>query len=301
MAALGLALPGTSAWAAGPTDGQVKLVTEACPGVDAARLGELVALEFSTFAADRRQYPSVVVLVCDGQRVAITATNTQTGRQSLSEVPARDPAEPALLRLLAISISELVATSEAPPAQRPPPPSEPTPKTESGRRFRVTAAGSLRRVARPATWLPGFTLGAEVAFANHFALAIEGRGEAGSATPRLTTVGCQAVGASLGLLAGTDKGGWRVEVGLGIEGGLVKLTGHDTASGAKESSLSEPWSGPFGRLRLLRMLGRRAFVLGRLDGGWIMQGVVGAASNGSPLVEFRGGWAGMTIGVGLVL
>ena len=303
MAALGLALAGTAAWAAAPTDGQVKLVTEACPGVDAARLGELVAIELGTVGAGRRLYPAVVVLVCDGQRVAITATDTQTGRQSRSEVPARASAGPALLRLLAISVSELVATSEGPSAKRLPPVSEPMPlpKSEPARRFRVTAAGSLRRVARPATWLGGFALGAEYAFASHFALAIEGRGEAGSTTTRLTTVDCQVVGASMGVLAGADKGAWRFEAGLEMVGGLVRLSAHDTATGAKGNSLSDPWAGPIVRLGVMRALGSRAFVLGRIDGGWVMQRVAGDVSDGSPLVEFRGGWAGLTMGVGMRL
>jgi hypothetical protein len=271
--------------------------------VDAARLGELVAIELGTVGAGRTLHPAVVVLACDGQRVAITAIDTQTGRQSRSEVPAHDAAGPALLRLLALSVSELVATSEGPSAEMPLLVSEARPvhKSEPARRFRVTAAGSLRRVARPATWLGGLALGAEYAFASHFALAIEGRGETGSTTTRFTTVDCQVAGASIGLLAGTDKGAWRFDAGLGMEGGLVRLSAHDTATGAKGNSLSDPWAGPIGRLRVIRALGRRAFVLGRIDGGWVMQRVAGDASDGSPLVEFRGGWAGLTIGVGLLL
>ena len=300
---LGLAFAGPAAWAAGPTDALVKLVTEACPGVDAARLGELVALELGTVGVGRTLGPAIVVLACDGERVAITATDAQTGRQSHTEVLSPDTAGPALLRLLAISVSELVATSEAPVEQRLPvgheltPPPEPPP----ARRFRVTAAGSLRRVARPATWLGGFALGAEFAFARHFALAIEGRGELGSTTTSLTTVDWQAAGANVVLLAGVGSGAWRVEAGLGMEGGLVKLSAHGTATGAKGSSLSDPWVGPIGRLSVIRALGCRAFLLGRLDGGWVMQRVAGDASDGSTLVELRGGWAGLTLGAGMRL
>jgi hypothetical protein len=303
LAALGLAFAGTAAWAAGPTDAQVKLVTEACPGVDAARLEELVAIELGTVGAGRTLGPAVVVLACAGDRVAITATEAQTGRQSSSEVLARDTAGPALLRLLALSVSELVATSEVPVEKRLPVVREPTPlpQSEPVRRFRATAAASLRRVAWPATWLGGFALGAEFAFARHFALAIEGRGEIGSTSTSLTTVDWRVAGASVALLAGAGRGAWRLEAGPGVEVGLVKLSAHDTATGAKGHSLSDPWAGPIGRLRVIRALGSRAFVQGRIDGGWVMQRVAGDASDGSPLVEFRGGWAGLTIGAGMLL
>ena len=303
LAALGLAFASTAAWAAGPTDAQVKLVTEACPGIDAARLSELVAIELGTVGAGRTLYPAVVVLACDGEQVAITATDAQTGRQSRSEVLARDTVGPTLLRLLAISVSELVATSEVPVENRLPLVREPTlvQQSEPARWFRATAAGSLRRVARPATWLGGFALGAEFAFARHFALAIEGRGEIGSTATSLTTVDWQAAGASVALLVGASKGAWRIEAGPGVEGGLVKLSAHDTANGAKGNSLSDPWAGPIVRLRVIRALGSWAFVLGQIDGGWVMQRVAGDASDGSALVEFRGGWAGLTIGVGMLL
>jgi len=300
LAALGLALAGTAARAAGPTD--VRLVTEACPGVDAVRLEALVALELGTVGAERTLSPAVVVLACDGDRIAITATEVKTGRQSHSEVLVRGTAGPAGLRLLAISVSELVATSEAPVEKRRPLVQETTPtqQPEPARWFRATAAASLRRVARPATWLEGFALGAELAFARHLALAIEGRGEIGSTATSLTTVDWRVAGASVALLASAGWGAWRIDAAPGVEVGLVKLSAHDTATGAKGTSLSEPWASPIGRLRVIRGLGRRAFVLGRIEGGWVMQRVAGNVSDGNPLVELRGGWAGLTIGAGMV-
>ena len=297
VAALGLALAGTPAWAAGPTD--VRLVTEACPGIDAVRLEELVALELGTVGAGRTLSPAVVELVCDGERIAITATETQTGRQSHAEVLARGTTGPAGLRLLAISVSELVATSEAPIAQRRSHERENAQQPEPMRRFRASAAASLRRVGRPATWLEGGALGADLAFARHFALAIEGRGEIGSTTTILTTVDWRVAGASVAVLAGAGRGAWRIEAGPGMEVGLVKLSAHDTATGAKGSSLSAPWAGPLGRLRVSRAFGGRALLLGQIEGGWVMKPVTGDVSDGRPLVELRGGWVGLTIGAGM--
>jgi hypothetical protein len=300
LAALGLALAGTPAWAAGPAN--VRLVTEACPGIDAVRLEELVALELGTVGAGQSMGAAVVVLVCDGERIAITATEAQTGRQSHSEVLARGTAGPASLRLLSISVSELVATSEVPVERRHSLVREttPMPQSEPVRRFRTSAAASLRRVARPATWLEGFTLGAEFTFTPHFALAIEGQGEIGSTTASLTTVDWRVAGASVALLAGVGRGPWRIEAGPGMEVGLVKLSAHDTATGAKGTSLFDPWAGPIGRLLVSRGLGSQAFLLGRIEGGWVMQRVAGEVSDGSPLVEFRGGWVGVTLGAGMV-
>lgn len=182
---------------------EVRLVTEACPGVDAVRLEKLVALELGTVGAERTLSPAVVVLACDGNRIAITATEVKTGRQSHSEVQAHGTTGPAGLRLLAISVSELVATSEAPVEKRRSFVQETTPlqQPEPARWFRATAAASLRLVARPETWLEGFALGAELAFARHLALAIEGRGEIGSTATSLTTVDWRVAGASVALLA----------------------------------------------------------------------------------------------------
>jgi hypothetical protein len=277
-------------------------MTEACPGVDAARLQELVDLELGTVGAGRTLSPVVVVLVCDGDRIAITATEVQTGRQSHTEVLARGTSGPAGLRLLAISVSELVATSEVPVEKRGSLVREtaPPPLAELARRFRASATASLRRVARPATWLEGFALGAELAFARHFALAIEGRGEIGSTTASLTTVDWRVAGAGVAAIAGAGRGAWQIEAGPGVEVGLVKLSAHDTATGAKGTSLVAPWAGPTARLRVIHALGSRAFVLGRIECGWVMRKVTGDVSNGSPLVELRGGWAGVTIGAGMV-
>jgi hypothetical protein len=299
LAALGLAWAGTAAWAAGPTD--VRLVTEACPGVDTARLEELVALELGTVGAGRTLSPAVVVLVCEGDRIAITATEAQTGRQFRAEVLARGTAGPAGLRLLAIAVSELVATSEVPVEKRRSLVQETTPMhpPEPVRWFRASAAASLRRVARPATWLEGFALGAELAFARHFALAIEGRGEFGSTDTSLTSVDWRVAGASVAVLADAGWGAWRIAAGPGVEVGFVKLSAHNTATGAKGTSLSAPWAGPLGKLCVLRAFGSRAFVLGRIEGGWVMHRVSGDVSDGSPLVELRGGWAGLTIGAGM--
>jgi hypothetical protein len=68
----------------------------------------------------------------------------------------------------------------------------------------------------------------------------------------------------------------------------VKLSAHDTTTGAKGNRLTDPWAGPLGRLRVIRAFGSRAFVLGRIDGGWIMHRVAGDASDGSTLIELRG-------------
>jgi hypothetical protein len=282
-------------------DARVRLVTESCPGVDAARLEELVALEIGTVGATWTPFPSVV-LSCQGDQVTITATEAQTGHQSQSEVLARGTTGPALLRLLAISVSELLATNEAPVEKKLPVVQEPTPlpQPEPARRFHATAAASLRRMGRPATWLGGLALGAGFAFARHFAFALEGRGEIGSTATSLTSVDWLVAGANVALLAGAGTGVWRFEAGPGVEVGLVRLSAHDTASGAKGSSLSEPWAGPIGRLRVIRALGRRAFLLGRIDGGWVMQRVTGSASDGQPLVELRGAWVGVSIGAGML-
>lgn len=300
LATLGLPLAGTATWAAGPTD--VRLVTEACPGIDAARLEALVALELGTVSAGRPLAPAIVELVCDGDRIAITATEAQTGHPSHAEVRARSTSGPAGLRLLAISVSELVATSEAPSEKRRSLEREAPPQqqAEPARRFRASAAASLRRVAQPTTWLEGLALGAEFAFARHFALAIEGRGEFGSTTTSFSTVDWRVAGASVAVMAGAGRGAWRIEAGPGMEIGLVTLSAHDTATGSKGTSLSEPWAGPIVRLRVSRALGSRVFLVGRIDGGWVMQRVAGNASDGTSLVEFRGGWAGLTIGAGMV-
>jgi hypothetical protein len=301
MAALGAACADTAARAAEPTDAHVRLVIEACPGVDAARLEALVALELGTVGAGRPLNSAVVVLVCDGDRIAITATEAPTGRQSHSEVLAHDKTGTAGLRLLAISVSELVATSEVPVEKKRPLVRETTPvqPPEPVRRFRASVAASLRRVARPATWLEGLSLGAEVALARNFALAVEGRGEIGSTATRLTTVDWRVAGASVALLAGTGRGAWQADAGLGVEFGLVRFSAHDTAT-AKGASLLDPWVEATGRLRAIRALGSRAFLLGRIEGGWVMKRVTGVVSDGSPLVELRGGWVGLTVGAGML-
>ena len=291
------------AWSAVPANAQVSLVTEACPGVAAGRLQELVALELGTVAAGRTIGPAVVVLACQGERIAISATEARTGHQARAEVLAGGTTGPALLRLLALSVSELLVTNEAPVEKKATmiQESPPAPPPEPARPLRASATASLRRVARPATWLKGFALGADFAFTPHVALAVEGRGEIGATATSLTTVDWRVAGASVALLAGAGRGAWRIACGPGVEVGLVQLAGHDSATGAKGNSLSHPWVGLLGGLRASRALGTRAFLLGRIDAGWVVHRVAGDASNGSALVELRGGWVGMSIGAGMQL
>jgi hypothetical protein len=299
-----------AASAATPAARGVAIEAGACPELDTVRLDELAAIEISTASAGSTLAPTLVTLTCDGDRVAIAATDRQSGQEARSEVRLQGTAESARLRLLALAISELLATREMPAALRPAPTASPAAvlSPASGAvgearppRFHVTAAGSCRRAGAPATWLGGIVLGGEVRFARALTLAVEGSGESGATATALASVDWLATSATVALLAGVGVGAWRFEAGPGFELGWVRLSAHASAAGSQGRTITLPWAGPLGRLHVTRALGRRFFVLGRFSAGWVTHAAHGDSSDGRTLLDLSRGWFGLGVGAGLFL
>jgi hypothetical protein len=300
VAALALAWSAT-ALAAG--DERLALTVEGCPRLDQARLRELVAIELATVEAGGAA-ASNVRLACAGERVSIDVASPA----SHAELDLAGAAEATRLRLLALTITELLSPNAAPAGAAPPAaPREEraadllarAPEPPPTRRFALFVETSARRMGKPAAWLGGVGLGASLGLADFAALVLDLRVESGQASTALASVDWQQLAVTGAVALGVAGARWAVHAAPGWSVGFARLSGRPSASDATGGALSAAWSGPSLGLRARRALGRAAFVSLEVAGGTVTRRVVGLVDGQTPLFEIDGPWAlaGLAAGV----
>jgi hypothetical protein len=289
------------------------LALAGCAQYDEARLRELVFIEMGTVSAEGARRRAQVRLTCTGERVAIDVVDGGAAQPSRSELNLAGTAEATRLRLLALTITELVSLSwHAATASTPPPPSmapaspvAPTVTTDAPallekHRWALSATTSVRRMGRPATWLAGVGLGGTRSLGQWAALALDLRAESGDATTSVAGVGWRQVSATAGLALGFARGRWAWHALPGFSIGMVRLSATPTATDARGATLGAVWTGPSLALRVRRALGQSGFVELEAGGGLVTRRVVGLLDGRSPLLEVQGPWALAGLAAGLV-
>jgi hypothetical protein len=283
------------------------LTIEGCPELDQPRLRKLVAIEMATVggaAANAR-----VRLTCAGGMVAIEVAGDEAAGEGASPAPPARvelnlaaAAEATRLRLLALTITELVAPGASGARAAPPPaaasrdtraagvvvrPAEPV----GARPLHFFAGASVRRMGRPAAWLGGVAVGATRDVTDFAALALELRGETGDASTSLARVDWQQLVLTGSVALGVAGERWAVHALPGWSVGFARLSARPDAPDARGGSLTGAWSGPSLGLRARRSLGRAAFVSLDVAGGAVTRRVVGLVDGASPIFEIAGPWA----------
>ena len=285
------------------------LSIEDCPTVDAIRLRELITIELGTVGAAAPPRATTIRLACAGSRVSIELTDTSTGGRSNADIDLVTTAEPARPRLLALTVTELMALTwaelRAPTsAVRAPTPAPalavagPSPK--AGSSLRVFAVAGVRRIGQPRTWLSGAGIGCDLSFGPHLAVATDFRAETGETHTALAAIDWLGATGTLGVAIGAGRGhlGWDVVPGFTV--GVVRLSAAPTALDAHGAALTGLWAGPTITTRLRRTFGTRAYVHLELAAGAVTRSVVGLVNNDSPLVRIQGGWGAAGLGGGVV-
>ncbi len=225
---------------------------------------------------------------------------------------------PARPRLLALTITELAATSwvdplrrvAAPPAPPPPPPQAPPatvvlvsasapPRAPPPPRARLFAEASLRRIGSPATWLGGAGVGVEYGVRSWLAAALDVRVETGETSTATAPIVWRAVSGMAGVAIGGSRGrlSWSALPGMSV--GVVHLSASPVPTGAVSTSLDAVWTGPSLTTALRVAIARSAFVHVELGGGIVTHGVVGLLNNDTTLLRIDGTWAIAGFGAGL--
>jgi hypothetical protein len=277
---------------------------QGCLQLDQARLRELVDIEMATVRATGATAATGVRVACAGERVSIDVASPP----SHAELDLAAAAEGTRLRLLALTITELVAPGAAPPADGASPPPG---KDEAGadlharaaeppraRRFRLHAETSARRMGKPSAWLGGLALGASREVADFAALALDLRVETGQAAPSLARVDWQQLVVTGAVALGVTGERWAFHALPGWSVGFARLSGRPAAGDARGETFSGAWSGPSLALRARRALGRVAFVSLEVAGGAVTRRVVGLVDGQTTLFAIEGPWtlAGLAAG-----
>ncbi|HEX7599230.1 MAG TPA: hypothetical protein VF518_13520, partial [Polyangia bacterium] len=249
--------------------------------------------------------PVAIRLECAGETVRIGVTDVGTGEQERSILAPREDAPAARVRLLALTITELVAsvwniarhpTESVANAARPAPLAPVLPRATA---WRLVADASLRRLGSPPAWLWGIAGGAELTLYRHFTLSLAASGETGNASTALAEVNESGIGGAIAVRSGLSLGRARVEAGPGFRAGLVRLSARPKLSSAQGASFNGLAAGPFLSLRLASRLGRRTSIEARVESGLTTHKATGLANDTVPLVDTGGWWFGLALGAGL--
>jgi hypothetical protein len=301
----GIVLGAPGAFAA--TSRSFTLDASPCPAYDAVGLRALVDIELGTIAAERIPRPVAIRLDCDGESVRITVTDVGTGKQDRSVIAPREDAAAARVRLLALTITELVASAwnhPSPPSVPPAAAQEfslpgPAPPPAAPRAWRLFADASLRRLGSPPAWRWGVAGGGERTLLRHFTLSLAVFGDTGTVSTSLADVNERDLGAAAAVRAGFSLGRLRLEAGPGFRAGLVRLSARPKLAGAQGGSLYGFSSGPLLSLRLATNLGRYASVEARLESGHATHKTTGLVNDTDRLADTGGWWFGFALGAGL--
>ena len=289
----------------------VDLTLEGCPEIDGTRLRELVGIEIATMRASGQRSPTAARLTCDGPHVRIKLLGPTPSQADLDLGGTPGPARP---RLLALTITELAATSWVDPLRRVAArasPAAPSPARD-GRvgfgarsaaapppRARLFAELSVRRIGSPATWLAGAGVGVEYGLRSWLAASLDVRLETGETSTATAPIAWRAVSgmAGVAIAGGRGRVSWSALPGMTV--GLVRLNASPVPTGAVSTSLDAVWAGPSLTTGLRVAIARGAFVHVELGGGVVTHGVVGLLNNDTTLLRIDGTWAIATLGLGL--
>ena len=284
-----------------------------CADVDASELQRLLTIELRTLGADPSDLEGLELACAEGH-VQIRARSRAHG--TLTADLALEPAgKEALTRLLALRISELVATPE-PAAAPAPPPAKPTPPLPSPapapsapererRSPEASASGGsaevsyvTRRMGTPATWLHGASLGYGLSVWRALVLHGDLSMSFGRADVQVAQLAVRDLSLALGLA-------WRVRtrfvdtrLGPGFRAAWAWLDARQVAAGHEGQSLAAPWAGPFvsaqaafhGRARVRALVG--------VEAGYVLVPVKGLLDGASTLFALDGPWLLAQAGVG---
>lgn len=278
-----------------------------CATLSESMLREQLELELSTLSL---QHVDVQLsLRCEGTKALVELTHAGEAREpALVTVELGDTERGARERLLALSLSELVAQQDRAPRRaatvtpkvEPLPPPKERPAVPARSRVALDLAATGAKHGDPSALLWGGALGARFGFSPHWGMALESHIERGSSNVTRATLRWSLLSAFVGIAARTELGACELSAALGARGGSLTWTATANAPLAGRS-LTAAWGGVALPLRVALNVGSkvRPFVGGEL--GYVLLPARGSVSDGSVLVTERALWLGASLGGALPL
>ncbi|MDF3072027.1 MAG: hypothetical protein K0R38_7628 [Polyangiaceae bacterium] len=284
------------------TEAPLQLSMSECTSLSEQALREHLALELSTLGLSTARVR--LQLRCSGGVAEAQAARAEEP-PATTRVALDDTARGARERLVALAISELVAQIErARPPSREPAPVVARPESAAPRPPRkpandLSAAASAVTQGTPRSTLWGAALAARVGVGERWSLLLDGRFERGTDELTLADVRWTSLSALVGAAARARAGPLELSAALGVRAGWLSLVA-DAQAPDEGRQLTAPWAGVAVPLRAAWGSDLvRPFV--GAEAGYVVLPVRGRVSDGPTLVEHRGGWLSVSLGVAIAL
>jgi hypothetical protein len=293
---------------------EVELDVRDCPLLSMSTLRELVDIELATL--ELAQVAGTLQVRCVDQSAAISLDRSGRAYPVQVHVDLRDTARSARDRLVALAATELLAQAEREhaPREAASPSSEKLPAKTSPSEpdairvepiqspTQLYVAATLSFAGDPQMVLWGGSLGALLGLGQHWALQIDTRFERGQAQLEL-----EPVDVRWSMLSGFVGAAYRrrsrvleLSAGLGVRTGWLAFDAEAT-SPDEGRSLTASWAGVALPLRLAGRFAGRVLPSIGAEGGYVVVPVAGVADDGATLLEQRGPWLALSLGLGLEL
>jgi hypothetical protein len=302
-----------------PPEPRAVLVTVPdCLGAPGRAVKDLVALELAPRmrvidASTEPVLSGSVRCAEDAPLVVLTVSDPARAEPLHVELDLAAAAPLARARLLALTLAELITTSQLeqpPPSSAPPaPPSDagaqPEPDQPAGLRsssaLQLWLAPALSIAGAPATALLGADLGAAYALGPVLVvLDVEARFGQSDRTASEVSLRAFSAGAAL-MPLWIDGRGAQLSAGAGFRIGHIAMTGSSSNDAVAADQLSGVWLGPALLAALqLPLAGPSALRLA-LEGGYVARPVVGLDERGAERMVLRGPWLSASVGFALEL
>jgi hypothetical protein len=291
----------------------VRITQRGCDDVDLARLDELVAIEVDTVASELSPRQSDVFLECRAGAISIKAELRESSASRSSKVEPRSMDRAAATRLLALTITELLAQlwSEKPapsaPIEQPEPatpeldaPPEKSAAAAGERRFAAYAGAAYHSMLEPRAGLFGGALRAEYAPLSLLTFGLDFVGAFGTVRSEHAEVDVMLASAAVYATLGGRVGPVALGIGPGARLGWVNLSPEDLEPNSDGSDVSGAWGGPM-LLGLAKWAPNGYLLYSSLELGAVTLPVVGTFNGAEPEVELKGLWflAGLGVGANL--
>jgi len=223
----------------------------------------------------------------------------------------------ARARLLALTLAELITTSqlEQPPPAKPSAEPKPEPEPEPGVQpesddpaqargssaLQLWLAPALSIAGAPATALLGADLGATYAL-GPVLLAFDAEARFGQSDRTASEVSLRAFSAGAAVMPlWIDGNGAQLSAGAGFRIGHIAMAGSSSSDAIAADQLSGVWLGPALLAALRLPIGGPSALRIALEGGYVARPVVGLDERGVERMALRGPWLSASVGLALGL
>jgi len=284
----------------------IRLDIPDCAGVPGAAVRELVALEVAPrrLLAQGDRQPAAVSggLRCTAAVARMWVDDPRQGAPLWLEITLSDLAPPARPRLLALALSELIATSRL---QTPAPP-QPTAAAEPAPAPAQPAApASLRqlwlglgvtREARPVLTAPALGAGGVLTW-SRLALSLDVRLARGARSLPAAELTLSTLSLALGPGVWLGDRHMQLLLAAAVRAGYAELRARARSADRAGDALAGFWLGPCAQAALQLRIGEHWLLRAGLELGHVTRQLRGLDAGGQALLELRGLWLAAQAGV----